>query len=528
VFKVTGFTGALVAVACSARGSSGDAGLEPRPADVANDIAPDSPPDAVVCEGEPISGTGSLAWVQRSSSSNNNQPFGLTVTTSGDLALGGQYSGTIKLSPDSATPPSFTAKGQYDLWLTRWHDDGTLMWARAAGTSVQSHVSALGPAPADDVYVGGTTYAYPSDPLVLGAGEPSQATFTRYGTFFARYHVDGTLVWAKIQQNGGAPYRVLAAPDGGFFAAGDAGSFAATFGVGEPHETALIARAVPVSTPTFVARFAVDGQLGWVRTLGGVHPDAALMADGGVVVVGLFGGDTAVFEGGGVPDVSLVADWYDLFIASYSSTGDLRWVKTVKGLPQVDPRATTVLASGDIVVSATCEPKTGTTDETDAQAVFGPGEANETRITCADFDLVFAGYTPGGQLVWARSVPPLSPELRGLTPLADGGFVMASAYRKPDPAVFDGGACGPLSLSRLGQDANLVVSWHRPDGTARLARVVATGYTRVLGVSVLGGGSVVIAGAFGGTTTFGPLDPAKVSYTKSGSGEDTFLVRLQP
>ena len=111
---------------------------------------------------------------------------------------------------------------------------------------------------------------------------------------------------------------------------------------------------------------------------------------------------------------------------------------------------------------------------------------------------------------------------------------MASYFQTTDPAVFDPGTSSSLTLSRLTQDTNLVISWHRADGTARAARVVATGYPRVLGLSVLGDGSVVFAGAFSGTTTFGPLDAAKVSYTKTGGGyenllgEDMFVARLKP
>jgi hypothetical protein len=64
--------------------------------------------------------------------------------------------------------------------------------------------------------------------------------------------------------------------------------------------------------------------------------------------------------------------------------------------------------------------------------------------------------------------------------------------------------------------------------------VVATGNPRALGLSVMPDGSVVFAGAFSGTTIFGPLDSTKTSYTKGpGSyenllGEDMFLARLEP
>jgi len=483
-------------------------------------------PDAATCEPGPLQGTGALAWVQRSTG-DGSQPLGLAVTTSGALVVGGKHNGSIMLAPDSGAPVSFSVKGQYDLWLARWQNDGILTWARAAGTSVQSMVSAVAPAPGDDAYVGGTAFAYPNDPLVLGAGETNQTTFTRYGTFFARYRADGSLVWAKVQQNGGNPYRILPAPDGGFFAVGDAGSFAAVFGVGESHQTALIPRTVSSSTPTFVARFGADGQLTWVRTLGGIDPDAVQMADGGVAVVGMCSGDKAVFEGGKAPDATLVPDWGDLFITSYSSAGDLRWVKAVTGPPQVMPEAVTVLSSGDIIIAASCEPKNKDSGPPENQAIFAPGEANETRISCTDFDLVYARFAPDGRLVWAKSIPSLYPGLRGLAPLADGGFAMASTFRKTDPAIFEAASCSSLSLSRLSQTTDLVMSWHRPDGRVRNARILATGSPRIIGLSALNDGSVALTGAFSATTTFGPLDITKVSYAAVG-GENTFLARITP
>ena len=64
-------------------------------------------------------------------------------------------------------------------------------------------------------------------------------------------------------------------------------------------------------------------------------------------------------------------------------------------------------------------------------------------------------------------------------------------------------------MRHLDKTWNLIVSWHRADGTARAARIVAIGDPRVLGLSVLADASVVFAGAFSETTVFGPLDAAK-------------------
>jgi hypothetical protein len=488
----------------------------------------------------PYDGSGALAWVQRSQGNGSDQAGGMTITTSGAYVVSGQFNGTIKFAPSSASPPSFNSlPGGQSLYLARYKTDGTLDWVRTAGTSVQNGISAVGAAPNDDIFVGGSTYASTTDPLVLGAGEANQTTFKGIGTFFGRYHADGTLAWAKLEKNGGGAFRVMPAPDGGMFAMGSMGSAYATFGVGEPNQTDLIYRAVNVSTPTYLARFGADGHLAWVRTMGFTDPDAALMADGGVVLVGLIGPMMGVLQGGAQPDLTLSTDLYDTVVASYSGAGDLRWAKQIKGLPQANPSGVAVLASGDIVVSGTLEPDNdGTPAQGDAahtQAVFGPGEANETRISCSNFDLYLARYATDGTLAWAKSVPTASPALRGLAPLADGGFVMTSTFQNAaSEVVFDPGIPGSISVMRIAQYGDTVVSWHRPDGTARAARTFATGAPFLLNLSVAADGGVLISGGFSGTTIFGPLDAAAISYTKTGGGyqnyvgEDMFLARLNP
>ena len=111
---------------------------------------------------------------------------------------------------------------------------------------------------------------------------------------------------------------------------------------------------------------------------------------------------------------------------------------------------------------------------------------------------------------------------------------MASSFYDGDTIDFDPGMPGSIKISRIAPYTNLVISWHNGDGTARAARIIATGSPRVLGLSVLSDTSLVIAGAFSGTTVFGPQDAARVSYTKTGggydtlAGEDMFLARLRP
>ena len=120
----------------------------------------------------------------------------------------------------------------------------------------------------------------------------------------------------------------------------------ATFGPGEPNETTLTSAG---SGDIFVAKYASDGVLLWVKQAGGTDPDffdlgfgITTDGQGNSYVTGRFA-DTATF-GPGEPNETTLTDagTGDIFVAKYASDGNLVWVKRAIAPEQDQGRGITI------------------------------------------------------------------------------------------------------------------------------------------------------------------------------------------
>lgn len=148
---------------------------------------------------------------------------------------------------------------------------------------------------------------------------------------------------------------------------------------------------------SYIAKYTIDGQLIWVRQIGGAGTDyiKSIAADdsGNLYVAGAFT-NTALLSVDENNDITLTgAGNYDVFIAKYNSEGTLLW--SVKaGTPTVDAIEGIALApGGDLVVIGYFSPSPS----------FNLGNGfifNNPGGT----DAFIARYNPGGNLQWAKQL----------------------------------------------------------------------------------------------------------------------------
>ncbi|MBI3818893.1 MAG: hypothetical protein HY286_09410 [Planctomycetes bacterium] len=173
------------------------------------------------------------------------------------------------------------------MFFARYNSDGTLAWARnaaGAGIAEQASVAACGDGSTAVAGVLGSNN--PSgDNITLGQGDPNETTLAiannEVTIFIARYDGAGKLVYARKAAGDllqGKPGNRLAGFADGSFALCGILNNAETgiFGAGDPNQTTLTAN----NEGGWVARYAPDGKLQWVRGGGGQ----------------LFGGDLAFAE----------------------------------------------------------------------------------------------------------------------------------------------------------------------------------------------------------------------------------------
>ncbi|MCX6645080.1 MAG: hypothetical protein NTY09_01785, partial [bacterium] len=164
-------------------------------------------------------------------------------------------------------------------------------------------------------------------------------------------------------------------------------------------------------------------------------------------------------------------------------------------------------------------------------ATFGPGEPNQTVLTCDGyFDIFIARYNPDGTLAWAkRAGGPgvfflLAESGYGITTLSDNSTVVTGWFF--ESATFGPGEPNETVLTSAGQ-ADIFIARYNPDGTLAWAkRAGGESLCEGFGITTLSDNSTVVTGEFHGDATFGQGEPNETIMT--AALEDIFIARYNP
>lgn len=183
-----------------------------------------------------------------------------------------------------------------------------------------------------DTYVTGALSGTGTDLDPLASRATPAVNLGGSDVFLARYDGSGRLRWSRILGGSGDDIgrSVAVCPDGSVVVAGSFES-SAVFG-------ALLW--VPLGLASnggadgFVARYDPDGNLLWVRGIGGPGDDSALDvavgADGAVYVGGHFSGTARIGTADGTPRL-VSRGSYDAFLVRFEADGRLGWARQVGG-----------------------------------------------------------------------------------------------------------------------------------------------------------------------------------------------------
>ncbi len=326
----------------------------------------------------------------------------------------------------------------------------------------------------------------------------------------------GELLWARQAGGAGLTSGSAIAVD----AAGDSlvtGIFngSATFGFGEPNETMLTADG-HIHDDLFVAKYAPDGSLLWVKQAGGEGDDdasgIAVDAAGNSLVTGDFAG-SATFGVGEPNETMLSTDDYNsaVFVAKYDPGGSLLWAKQSGGTSYgyAQGGAIAVDAEGNILVTGRLSAGSNT---------FGAGEPNETVLLGGDFFV--AKYAPDGSLLWAKQVAGVGWDYGSGIAVDSAGNILVNG-RFLVTATF--GAGEPNETVLLGGD--LFLAKYAPNGSLLWAKQAgSTDYVISAGIALDAAGNILVTGSFGGNATFGEGTPEEATFTGVGIF-DIFLAK---
>lgn len=243
----------------------------------------------------------------------------------------------------------------------------------------------------------------------------------------------------------------------------------------------------------------------------------AVLDDGSAFVTGSYE-SAPIFGLGEGNETTLVPSpgWTasDIFIARYTASGRLAWVKQAVGTGKNSGTSIDVLADGSTLVA-------GSISDT---AAFGLGEPNETTLTSAGAtDIFLARYNSDGTLLWAIRAGGVEADAATAVVAISDESVFVTGYFT-GTAVFGQGETNETTLTTAGVQ-DIFIARYNPDGT--LAWVKHAGGTDVdTGSSntALPNGDSFVTGQFKGIAVFGVGEGNETTLTSAGQ-QDIFLAR---
>jgi hypothetical protein len=275
-------------------------------------------------------GTVTGAW--RAGGANKNEtPGGIAVDAAGNIYLAGTFQGTATFG--GATLNAAGGADDDDVFVAKLNPASGFEWARRAGGVGRDGGYTLALNAAGTLFVGGEiTGAAAFAETVVEVGANWQA-------FIAAYNAAGTLQWVKTTTSTDTDNSVFINaltldPQGNLIAVG---SFTGTVNFGTNIKNAL---PKGLNFDVFVGKFSSsNGSEIWVQTAGGTDIDMATCvatdATGRIFLAGNFFGSITFPTQPTLTAVGGSSD-RDVFVASYSASGNVRWANKGGGAADWD------------------------------------------------------------------------------------------------------------------------------------------------------------------------------------------------
>ncbi len=229
-------------------------------------------------------------------------------------------------------------------------------------------------------------------------------------------------------------------------------------------------------------------------------------SSGNVYATGVFEGTVDFDPGLGVQNLISNSGSQDIFVAKFSSSGDLIWAFRIGGSDYDRSEGIGIGPAGNIYI-------TGEADNAD----LDPGPGN---VGVGDVGAVVIKFDPNGNFIWARvtssgaSPTALAVDASGAVYVV--GMLGGSVDFDPGVGVFNLSDPGEAPFVwKLDSNGNFGFAAHAPSGMEN------DGFA--LGVTVDSAGNIYVTGYFQGTRDF---DPSGSQALATQNGENAFLWKL--
>ena len=355
---------------------------------------------------------GDVLWMRTIGGPGEDRAFRIASDKAGNIFLTGSFEHVIRFDEDD---PAHTLKsrGKEDIFLAKFTTNGEVLWSVQSGGERSDQGIGLAIDDQGAVYVTG----YFEEHAIFG-NERTLKSKGQLDAYIAKYHADGTLVWAN--ELGGLKRDIASGvaihPSGFVYITG------VTRGPGPllDLDNKRVRGAPHGQDDLFLARYSADGYLDQLAYAGGRGFDAsnAINIDdqGNIYVVGYFEDEASIIDLKGSA-TSIRGQSFDLFVSKFDTEGKISWTRTAGGELWDNAYDIDVDAAGDIYVTGLFRKAADFSgnQETDIEGI---GEANA----------FIAKYQSSGALAGIKRIEGAKSEGAGIATSTNGEVYLTGLF----------------------------------------------------------------------------------------------------
>lgn len=434
-----------------------------------------------VLTGSDQSPTAVAAWAE--SGNYVERGYDIKTDAEGNIYLTGIYYQTLTIGNKSVT-----STGSSDIFLAKYDKNGNILWLKSYGNSVIDNNKGI------ELDADGNIYMIGPLNLTINFGNISLTSSGNSDMFIVKFDTNGETLWA--QKGGGVGSdkgkKVVVSASGEVYVAGE---FQNTAFLGNTSITSA------GGSDIFIAKYATDGTLQWVKSAGGTGNDyiESLAVDNSknVYVTGNYLGTMSF----GNNSVTSAGD-EDIFLAKYDPLSNTwAWAGTAGGTGYDNGTCIAINSSGRLIIAGVFENK----------AKF----ENSTIESTGEGDVYIAEYTTSGSTLWVRREGGKGAEYGVILGLDSNNNIYISGS-------FYGLSCFGSTLLNNNGSSDIFIAKLNSYGVCQWAQKAGSeGSDDIFGMTVKANGEMFLTGAY-----IGRFQMAG-TYLQGENNQNLFVVRLK-
>ncbi len=324
---------------------------------------------------------GEVQWAKSMGGSYADYGLGMTSDNEGNIFITGEFN-SLTIAFDEITLTNQSGSNyKSDIFLAKYDTDGNALWATSSGGNERDFGIDLATDDDGNVYMTGM---YRSDNISFGIHTFSADEEQNF--FIAKYDTNGNPLWARSgdgssDDEGNA---ITVDSDGNATIVGV--TYSPTFTIGAYIFTNQGMKDV------FIASYDTNGNLRWALTEGSSNNEHLYGVvsdnDGNIYVFGHY--ESASLTLGS--NTFTLAGFRDIFLAKYSTDGNIEWAKSPSGSGWEDAQDIAIDSVGNLYIAGFYNSPTLSID---SQTINNAGSATQ--------DIYLAKLNSDGTALWAKS-----------------------------------------------------------------------------------------------------------------------------